>query len=113
LYHIFATVIAQYTPTNGAASYNTQNTPMSLQFYLLNTTSPVPILSATYFSNSYAGVGGPTNDTNLVTYDTAAIAGNLQLPAGNQYAIQVVNPFIDSTSVEIQAGSRWSMRQFA
>jgi hypothetical protein len=111
-YHVFATVVVQYTPTNGAASYNVQNTPMALQFYL-NTTPSIPILSSSYFSNSYAGVGGTTNGTGLVTYDTASVAGSLQLIAGNQYALQVVNPFIDGTSVSVQSGSRWSMRQFA
>ena len=101
----------QYTPANGAASYNSINNPLLLQ--LNRGGFEIPII-ATQFSNNYAGVGGSTNSINLVTYDTATMVGDLQFSfVGNQFILQVQNPFIDNTPIYVMPGSRWSMRQFA
>jgi hypothetical protein len=111
IYHIFVTMTVQYTPTNGAASYNSLNNPLLLQ--LNRGGFEVPII-ATQFSNNYAGVGGSTNSINLVTYDTATMVGDLAFTfVGNQFILQVQNPFIDNTPIYVMPGSRWSMRQFA
>jgi hypothetical protein len=121
LYHILASISVNYTPTNGALAYNTLQTPMSLQFYLYGSTT-TSLLSASFFSNAYAGLGGNMNLTDLDTYVGATLAGDLSLTAGNQYALQVINPFVNTTPVVILSGgspvsggaySRWSMRQFA
>jgi hypothetical protein len=109
LYHIFVTMMIQYTPTNGAASYNPANNPLLMQLNRLDI--EIPII-ATQFSNSNAGVGGPTNGTNLVTYDTATMVGSLSLN-GQTFMLQVISPFIDNTPIYAMPGSRWSMRQFA
>jgi hypothetical protein len=120
LYHVLANVSVLYTPTNGTNSYNSQGTPMSLQFYLYGS-STTTLLSANFFSNSYAGVGGASNLTSLTTGAGATLAGDLSLIGGASYALQVINPFIDTTEVDILSGGpsassvycRWSMRQFA
>jgi hypothetical protein len=123
LYHIFATVKTHYIPAGGSFSYGPGSDGMDLQLCSLTQPS-VPLLSATFFSNTYAGIGGPSNNLNLLTQCTATLAGDLSLTAGNQYVLQVVNPFIDATQVFLENGvfapglsggafCRWSMRQFA
>jgi hypothetical protein len=67
-------------------------------------------------------VGGNENSTGVNTYDTATIAADLFLTTGNQYELQVYNPFVDSTVVTLLSSltppitgvfCRWSMHQFA
>jgi hypothetical protein len=123
LYHIFATVKTHYIPANGSFSYGPSSDGMDLQLCSLAQPS-VPLIFATFFSNTYAGVGGPSNNLNLLTQCSATLAGDLSLIAGNQYVLQVVNPFIDATQVFLENGvfssglsggafCRWSLRQFA
>jgi hypothetical protein len=86
-------------------------------------TAGTPLLiTAYFFSNAYAGVGGPNNNVGIDTYDTATIAGDLFLTAGTSYELQVYNPFIDATVVTLLANGtlpatgvycRWSINQFA
>jgi hypothetical protein len=121
LYHIFATVKTHYVPVDGSFSYGGSD-GMGLQLCSLTQPS-VPLIFAAFFSNTYAGVGGPANDSNLLTQCSATLAGDLSLTAGNQYVLQVVNPFIDATQVFLENGvisgsshgafCRWSLRQFA
>jgi hypothetical protein len=121
-YHVFATIAVNYTPANGATSYagNLSTNPMYAVF--VSTAGSPFLITACFFSNSYAGVGGPSNSTGIDTYDTATIAGDLFLTAGTSYEIRVYNPFVDATVVTLLGNGtlpatgvycRWSIDQFA
>jgi hypothetical protein len=92
---------------------------MTLRFLEQGTSNA--LLAASFFSYSYAGVGGPGNNNGIVTYDTATLSGDLLLQVGVIHQLEIINPFIDSTPVFIMTGAlgsfgaftRWSMRQFA
>jgi hypothetical protein len=121
-YHVFATISLNYNPLVGAASYNVQNTPMTLRFNLQEEApGSNALLSASFFGYSYAGVGGPGNNNGILTYDTATLSGDVLLQVGNIYWLEIVNPFIDDTPVFLMTGengifgayTRWSMCQFA
>jgi hypothetical protein len=80
------------------------------------------LITVCFFSNSFAGVGGPGNNSGEDTYATATLSGDLFLTAGSQYQLQVSNPFIDLTIVGtlvngdlpvVDPYCRWSMQQFA
>jgi hypothetical protein len=115
LYHVFITICTNFQPGNASASYNSLNVPMSAYLFQYGG-SGYPLLYANFLSNAYSSVGGATNSIGLYSYATATMVGDLSLTAGVPYAVQVVNPFIDSQSfVHVIPGSftRWSMRQFA
>jgi hypothetical protein len=119
-YHVYATISLFYTPLAGAASYNNiNNFPMTLRFLQIG--QQFALLAASFFSYSYAGVGGPGNNNGVITYDTATLSGDVLLYDGTGYQLEILNPFVDATVVSLMTGglgsfgayTRWSMRQFA
>jgi hypothetical protein len=121
-YHVFATISVTYDPQNASTSYGGQLSTNAMQLVFAPSSGMPFLITAYFFSTPYAAVGGFNNNTGINTYDTATLASDLYLTAGDQYEMQVYNPFLDSTVVTLLANGttpitgvfcRWSMHQFA